>query len=78
MCLLKQAFHIHILVKLLISHPFDAAAKTRARQALATHETVRQQLTGYRDEPVRELSWQACEQPSTIKFIEVVEALLVS
>lgn len=74
MCLLKQGFHSHFLVRFLDCNQVDADAKAKARTVLATHASVRKMLTGYPDQPPPEISWQAAEKPSTIKFIELVEA----
>ena len=72
--LLKSGFHAFLLVDFLDRHPFDNAAKATIRGVLADHTNVRKRICNYPEMPPADLSWQSAEKPSTVKYIELVEA----
>jgi hypothetical protein len=72
--LLKSGFHAFLLVDFLDRHPFDNAAKATIRGVLADHTNVRKRICNYSEMPPADLSWQSAEKPSTVKYIELVEA----
>ena len=72
--LLKSGFHAFLLVDFLDRHPFDNAAKATIRGVLADHTNVRKRICNYPEMPPADLSWQSSEKPSTVKYIELVEA----